>query len=787
MRRTLVFLLALAISGSLATAQGSGPSITTGVSVDSAMANLRVIAGEIGPRPMGSPAEHRAMEYALERLKEFGCDDTFLLPMEVANGVNTNSGVAVGVLKGTSGRIIVIGGHIDSAGPDVPGADDDGSGAACVLEVARVLAQTRHYSTLLFCLWGGEEQGLRGSQYFVSHYGGIDSVALMLQLDMVDGAGPLDIDPDASYQVSSPRWLVDAAYQEFFGVLHHTGLRYPTQFATLNASGSGTTGSDHIPFIERGIPALDFTSDVEFPIHTPLDNLSNFTPSGFKRAGDVVVRLVERFDRGQPPAKTEKYWLVQVGTVPLFIPHWAIRVFTILSLVFAVWLAFRLFRQERTNPPPQRTRGSGAKVALAALGVNAFVWMAPSLMGLLTGYRFPWAAQFESYLGFSLLFGVFGSWFMIRMLLAMRVSGRSAPMFLRAMIAPWIVAAVATAFDLELAIYPAAILALFSLALWLRRPWVGSLLLILAGIIGYRLIFSEATGLFQRALTATSPDVLSQNVLYHLLFIGISWIITLPLGYAGVALYRAVGRDFLALRKFSATPGLALSFGVVVCAGIYLAFQTPYDAKWEPAILVRQAWNAYDTTGTVRIVSSEPFRAMRVDWNGRDTVIAGGTRADLPGPSIQRSSWLSVSASDSVEGETDSVTTLSRTLVLTTPVRPYQVVVTFESKAPFEISSWRWRNWLSSSTRRDEGTSDRRKVFRWYSFPATPLVIPLEIELHSGQQVRQNVEVTFDTLATPVMLENIRGYCTRRMVISMADSLRMPERTRGLAEAQLHE
>ncbi|HTY38681.1 MAG TPA: M28 family metallopeptidase, partial [Bacteroidota bacterium] len=359
-------------------AQLSAQPTAPEVSIDSAMANLRVIAGEIGPRPMGSPAEHRAMEFALERLKAFGCLDTFLIPMEVAGGVNTTSGIAVGVLKGDTSRTILIGGHMDSAGPEVPGANDDGSGAALVLELARVLGQHRHHSTIMFCLWGGEEQGLRGSGYFVLHYPGLDSIALMFQLDMVDGDGPLDIDPDAPYQVSSPRWLVDAAFEEFYGALHYSGLRYPTRFATINASAGGSTGSDHIPFIERGIPALDLTSDVEFPIHTPLDNLSNFTPSGFQRAGDLILRLVDRFDAGQPAGKTEKYFLVQLGTVPLFVPHWFISLFTVLSLIAAVVFAVVLFRREKNTPPVKRPRGSGVKVALCVLIVNTFVWMAPN-------------------------------------------------------------------------------------------------------------------------------------------------------------------------------------------------------------------------------------------------------------------------------------------------------------------------------------------------------------------------------------------------------------------------
>ncbi|MEK6565886.1 MAG: hypothetical protein AABZ41_04170, partial [Bacteroidota bacterium] len=105
----------------------------TPFSQDSAVAFLKTISVEIGPRPMGSPNERRAMEFAVERFRRFGLQEAYIMPMmsvegdALARSTNTNSGIAVGVLKGTSERIIVIGGHIDSAGPDIPGTNDDGS------------------------------------------------------------------------------------------------------------------------------------------------------------------------------------------------------------------------------------------------------------------------------------------------------------------------------------------------------------------------------------------------------------------------------------------------------------------------------------------------------------------------------------------------------------------------------------------------------------------------------------------------------------------------------------
>ena len=69
-------------------------------------------------------------------------------------------------------RIIVISGHLDSRNKDVmdaageaPGANDDGSGVALVIELARILASTEFPATLLFVAFTGEEQGLKGATY----------------------------------------------------------------------------------------------------------------------------------------------------------------------------------------------------------------------------------------------------------------------------------------------------------------------------------------------------------------------------------------------------------------------------------------------------------------------------------------------------------------------------------------------------------------------------------------------------------------------------------------------
>ncbi|HTY00694.1 MAG TPA: hypothetical protein VMG09_11760, partial [Bacteroidota bacterium] len=270
---------------------------------------------------------------------------------------------------------------------------------------------------------------------------------------------------------------------------------------------------------------------------------------------------------------------------------------------------------------------------------------------------------------------------------------------------------------------------------------------------------------------------------YHFSFVLFWSVYTLSFAYAAVALVRAVGKDFLHLRDFATPRPLAVTGAIVVLLGIYVASQKPYDRKWQPAVIVRQAWNSFDTSGVVRIESSEPFHDLRVLWDGRDTVVPHGTGTEIAGPPIDPRRWVTVTSRDSIESQDDSTSLVLRTVKLTMPVRPYQVEVRFVSPSPFDAMSARWTNYEPVGLSRNAITPDRRKVFRWYSFPASPLVVPVELRLHRNQSVVQYVEVTFDTLATPVTFENLEGYCTRRMTITETDSLRGPGVPGGLAEA----
>lgn len=126
-----------------------------------------------------------AQAYVLSRFKEFAKSSEGRMTAEIQEFITPGDGrritqdskVAnvVATLKGTDPndpRIFVISGHLDSRNRDVmdaegiaPGANDDGSGVALVMELARVMAKEKFAATLLFVAFTGEEQGLKGATY----------------------------------------------------------------------------------------------------------------------------------------------------------------------------------------------------------------------------------------------------------------------------------------------------------------------------------------------------------------------------------------------------------------------------------------------------------------------------------------------------------------------------------------------------------------------------------------------------------------------------------------------
>src|SRR5262249_19673649 len=114
----------------------------------------------LGPRPPESQALERAREYITSQLGTVGVEvqrDAFTATTPVGRIPMVN---IVGVLSGTSSNVVIVAGHYDTArlkGMSFVGANDGGSSAAELLELARVLSRHRHVLTYWLVFFDGEE------------------------------------------------------------------------------------------------------------------------------------------------------------------------------------------------------------------------------------------------------------------------------------------------------------------------------------------------------------------------------------------------------------------------------------------------------------------------------------------------------------------------------------------------------------------------------------------------------------------------------------------------------
>jgi hypothetical protein len=199
-------------------------------------------------------------------------------------------------------RTIVIGAHYDHLGyggessltPDSRephvGADDNASGTAVVLEVARTLAARRRppVHNLVFCAFTGEESGLLGSSRFVDGpTRPLETIEAMINLDMV---GRLR---DGKLMVMGAGTAV-----EFPGLLESANRARTRSNGAfdLRTSSDGYGPSDHTSFYKRNVPVLALFTGVHTDYHKPSDTPEKLNPAGMSQIADFVVALVESLD-----------------------------------------------------------------------------------------------------------------------------------------------------------------------------------------------------------------------------------------------------------------------------------------------------------------------------------------------------------------------------------------------------------------------------------------------------------------------------------------------------------
>ena len=278
-RKTLLLILALA-----------APVLAAEFSGERAFEFTRKVV-EFGPRPPGSAAIRKLQEYIHSQLRGCRCevrDDDFTAstpqgPVGMKN--------IVARFPGTSGQAIVISGHYDTKlMPGFVGANDGGSSTGILLELARALAGgTRKDDVILvwfdgeeaFVEWGPED-GTYGSRHLAGKWaaeGKLTAIKALINVDMT-GDRDLDILPEQN----SDRGLRELAWK----------VAADLGFGRHFLATGGPVEDDHMPFLARGVKALDLIDFNYEPWHTPQDTLDKLSPRSMGITGAVVMELVRR-------------------------------------------------------------------------------------------------------------------------------------------------------------------------------------------------------------------------------------------------------------------------------------------------------------------------------------------------------------------------------------------------------------------------------------------------------------------------------------------------------------
>ena len=215
-------------------------------------------------------------------------DDPFLATTPGGDIPMTN---VIGVIHGENPTAVILAGHYDTAtikGVRFVGANDGGSSAAFLLEMARVLSSRKNRFTYWVVFFDGEEaleqwsasDSLYGSRHLaekLSREGKLGQIKALILLDMV-----ADRHLNILRESNSTRWLRDVVFRSARAL----------GYGRLFGGGTFPVEDDHLPFLARGIPSVDIIDLTPFRSyhHTAQDSIDKCSPESCGRGGPSGAR-----------------------------------------------------------------------------------------------------------------------------------------------------------------------------------------------------------------------------------------------------------------------------------------------------------------------------------------------------------------------------------------------------------------------------------------------------------------------------------------------------------------
>lgn len=271
--------------------------------------HIKILASDsMMGRGTGTEGERMAAAYIQKefkslKLKPVGKTKSYTQSFPFKSGAEGVSGTAnniVAYLDNKASSTIIIGAHYDhlgtgefgnsleanSQGKIHNGADDNASGVAGVLELARYYStnKTREKYNFLFLCFSGEELGLLGSKYFTENPTlDLTNVNYMINMDMVGRLDPKTNTVAVSGTGTSPVWETLLKNLE-------------TETLKIKTDSAGVGPSDHTSFYLKNIPVLHFFTGSHSDYHKPTDDWEKINYKGQVEVLTLITKVIDQLD-----------------------------------------------------------------------------------------------------------------------------------------------------------------------------------------------------------------------------------------------------------------------------------------------------------------------------------------------------------------------------------------------------------------------------------------------------------------------------------------------------------
>ncbi len=260
---------------------------------------------EMSPRIPGTPGQQEFLDWGKSLLIEYGWEvqlqDFEAYYQQIGERRPMTNIIATSKPLRNDQKLIVLGTHFDTrafadedpnhSDQPVPGAHDGASGVAVLMETARVVSQ--YYQLLpeyniAIILFDGEDGGVtsryfcKGSRFFVRNHPAVDQIEFTVIVDMV-GKKDLRLYQEHKSMEHSPD-LVRSFWREgqrYYPEIFHAEVKYEIY-------------DDHVPFLEKSIPAF-LVIDFDYPYwHTIEDTADKCSADSLQAVGDILLVFLEK-------------------------------------------------------------------------------------------------------------------------------------------------------------------------------------------------------------------------------------------------------------------------------------------------------------------------------------------------------------------------------------------------------------------------------------------------------------------------------------------------------------